>query len=273
LVVRPDYSDTLAAAADALAKIEQFKVTIAQASHLVKDLKTLNSKIDRRGRQLLDVPTSSALENLGRSARALTAAKIPLSPDDRLQLTDSLATLSQMEGRIDGVMDREEKRILTREMPSQSGGWKFLFETDKITDEERVRAGALVEGSQARYELTLVCQRTGGELRITTFVPSGTDAKRIQWILDGPAPDRRIRLRIDSNPAFGASLEMRGYVNQGQVRLADISVQFENLVHSSRLVFADIFPEEEVEVATAFPSQFSRLCELLTGSAHTVSRP
>jgi hypothetical protein len=43
--------------------------------------------------------------------------------------------------------------------------------------------------------------------------------------------------------------------------------QFENLLHSSRLVFWDIFPEEVVEVATTYPAQFSRLCELL-GSLH-----
>jgi hypothetical protein len=55
---------------------------------------------------------------------------------------------------------------------------------------------------------------------------------------------------------------MRGYVNQGQVRPGDISAQFKNLVHSSRLVLADVFPDEQVEVATAYPAQFSRLCEL-----------
>ena len=38
---------------------------------------------------------------------------------------------------------------------------------------------------------------------------------------------------------------------------------FENLVHSSRLVLADVFPDEQVEVATAYPAQFSRLCELI----------
>ena len=55
---------------------------------------------------------------------------------------------------------------------------------------------------------------------------------------------------------------MRGYINQGQVKPTD-RAQFEKLLHSSRLVFSDVFPDEQVEVATAFPIQFSRLCELL----------
>jgi hypothetical protein len=49
--------------------------------------------------------------------------------------------------------------------------------------------------------------------------------------------------------------------NIGQV-MPD-TAQFENLLHSSRLVFSDVFPEEVVEVATTYPAQFSRLCELV----------
>jgi hypothetical protein len=41
------------------------------------------------------------------------------------------------------------------------------------------------------------------------------------------------------------------------------SAQFENLLHSSRLVFSDVFPEEVAEVTTIYPAQFSRLCELV----------
>jgi hypothetical protein len=160
---------------------------------------------------------------------------------------------------VDNVMDREEKRILRGEMPSQ-----FSFDKDKMTDEERVQASAQIESSQARYDLTVTCGRRGRELVIATFQPLGTDSKGIPWNFHGPKPEKDIRLRIDSNAAFGARLEGRGYVNQGQVTPAD-SAQFENLLHSSRLVFADIFPEEQVEVATAFPAQFSRLCELMGG--------
>ncbi|HMF69670.1 MAG TPA: hypothetical protein VK602_18915 [Phyllobacterium sp.] len=148
-------------------------------------------------------------------------------------------------------------------MASQSGVWRFSFDVGKITDEERVRAFAHVESSQANYELTVTCGKRGGELVIATFEPAGKDAKRIPWNFDVPALNRRIRLRFDSNPAFGASLEMRSYINQGQVNAADISAQLKNLVRSSRLVVADVFPDEQIEVATAYPVQFSRLCELL----------
>jgi hypothetical protein len=159
-------------------------------------------------------------------------------------------------------MNREEKRILMAEMPSQKGAWRFAFDVDKMTDEERVRAFAQIESSQARYDLTVTCGRRGGELVIATFQPLSTDPKGIPWHFDGPKPDKNIRLRFDSNAAFGARLEGRSYVNQGQVIPAD-STQFKNLWHSYRLVFADVFPEEQVEVATAFPAQFTRLCELM----------
>jgi hypothetical protein len=263
LINRLDYSDTLAATDGALAKTQQFKAEIAQVAQLVTDLKTLNNRIDRRGRQLLDGPTSSTLTGIGKSMDALSAAKIPLSSETHLQFADTRAALSRVEETVDDVMDREEKRILTREMPSRSGVWRFSFDKDKITDEERIQAFARIESSQAKYDLTVTCGKRSGEFVLATFEPLGTDAKRIQWSLYAPTPNRRIRLRIDSNPAFNASLEMRGYVNQGQVRPADISAQFENLVHSSRLVFADVFPDEQVEVATAYPAQFSRLCELV----------
>ena len=115
-------------------------------------------------------------------------------------------------------------------MPSRSGVWKFSVDRDKITDEERVQAFARVESSQAKYDLTVTCGKRGAELVIATFEPLGTDAKRIPWSFYGPQPDRRIRLRIDLNPALVPSLEMRGYVNQGQVRPGDISAQFKNLV-------------------------------------------
>ena len=157
-------------------------------------------------------------------------------------------------------MDGEEKAILIREMPAQRGVWRFSFDKDKITDEERVRAFADIESSQAKYDLTVTCGRRGAELVIARLNPSER-AKRIPWSFYRPKPNRNIRLRTDSNAAFGANLEMRGYINQGQVKLD--SAQFEKLLHSSRLVFSDVFPDEQIEVATAYPAQFGRLCELL----------
>lgn len=73
------------------------------------------------------------------------------------------------------------------------------------------------------------------------------------------------------NPAFAAVLEKRGYINQGGVTLApgDLGAELKNLVHSSRLVLANVFPDEQVEVKTAYPAQFGRLCELLIGQSST----
>jgi hypothetical protein len=263
LIDRPDYGDTLVAIDEALTKTQQFKAEMVQVAQLISDLKALNSKIDRRGRQLLDGPTSSAVVDISKSVNALSVAKIPLSPEVHSQFAGARTALSRLDASIDDVMDAEEKRILARQMPSRNGIWRFSFDVDKITDDERVRAFAHVESSQANYQLTVTCGKRGGELVIATFEPVGQESKRIPWAFDLPALNKRIRLRIDSYPAFAASLEMRGYVNQGQVSAADIRAQLRNLVYSSRLVFADVFPDEQVEVATAYPVQFSRLCELL----------
>ena len=62
---------------------------------------------------------------------------------------------------------------------------------------------------------------------------------------------------------------MRGYGNQGQVELG---TEFPNVIRSSRLVLADIFPDEQVEIPTAYPTEFKRLCELLSRQLSTRGR-
>ncbi len=235
---------------------------MADIGPLANDLQELNNRIDRRGRRLLDGSTSSMVADVTKSVRTLSSAKIPLSSEDRLQLSSSRIALNRLPDVVDNAMDQEEKRVLRREMPSRKGAWRFTFDEDKLTDEQRVHAFAQIESSQAKYDLTVTCGRRGGELVIRTFQPLGSDPKPIPWYFHGPKPDKDIRLRIDSDSGFGARLKQRSYVNQGQVMAAD-SARFENLLHSSRVVFADIFPEDQAEVATAFPPQFSRLCELM----------
>lgn len=67
-------------------------------------------------------------------------------------------------------------------------------------------------------------------------------------------------MRIDQDRAFTSVLIMHGYGNQGQI----ISPEVQNIVR--RLVFADVFPDEQVEVVTDYPPKFRRLCELLVAS-------
>jgi hypothetical protein len=123
----------------------------------------------------------------------LNAAKIPLSPEDRRRLADTRANLAQLESTIDANMDREEKRILVRQLPSRSGVWNFSFDTDKLTDEERLRPVAHVETSQTKYELTITCRRHSSELLIATFDSTWAEGQRIPWSFDAPVPIRRIQ--------------------------------------------------------------------------------
>ena len=263
LVIRPDYSDPVMAAEDALDRIQAFKAEMRQVSVVISDLKKLNISIDERGRELLDASASSELAKLINITRTLSAAKIPLSPEGHRQLMEARTVLANLEHSVYAVMDREEKRIRIRELPTRSGAWAFRFDTDKMTDQERVQAVGHVEGSQAKYELSIVCRRSGPEFLITTFEHAGTAPKRIPWDINSAVPSKRVRLRIDSNRAFAAQFLMHGYGNHGEVRPADMSAEFKGLLDSSRLVFADIFEDEQVEVATNYPPSFRRLCELI----------
>jgi hypothetical protein len=106
LINRIDYSDTLAAADDALAKVQQFKDEIVQVAQVVNDLQELNNRIDRRGRKLLDGPTSSMVADVAKSVSTLRSAKIPLSSEARLQLSNTQVTLDRLPDVVDNVMDQ-----------------------------------------------------------------------------------------------------------------------------------------------------------------------
>ena len=261
LFTRPDYSKMLTAADDTLKLIDQFRADMVHLSELDNGLRNLHSKVDERGRHLLDAKNSAQLETLSKSTKVLTAAHIPLAAEHRQGLADARSGLGHLESAVGGVMDREEKALLARKFPFRRGGWQFKFEKDNLTDEERLHGVSYAEGSQAKYELSIICGGRGPELLIATFERIGTESKRIPWNGDlGAVRSERIRLRIDSNPPFTARFNIRAYGNQGQV---DIKAEFMNFMRSSRLVIADIFPEDQVVVSTAYPPEFRRLCELL----------
>ena len=227
LLARSDYRETLSAADETLGRIAQFKADAAKISELSGGLRALTGKVDERGRHLLDAVTSAQLVNLNNSVKALNAAKIPLASESRRQLANSSTSLRQLESTVDGVMDGEEKRLLVRNLPARSGAWQFKFDTDKLTDEERVQALADAEGTQAKYELMIVCRSRAPELLISAFETVGTEGKKIPWNIDDVGPPyepsayKRIRLRIDTNPAFTARLNMHGYGNEGRMNLKE----------------------------------------------------
>src|SRR5207344_1820088 len=134
----------------------------------------LNDQINKRGRKLLDNPTSSQLAELNRSLKTVNTAIIPLAQENRRQLSEVRRLLAQLEASVDGVMDREEMHVLIRDLPRRSGGWAFLSDIDKITDKQRARAIASVDGPQAKYELIAVCGGQGPEILISTFESRGT---------------------------------------------------------------------------------------------------
>jgi len=98
LTERGDYTDKLATADAALARIEKYKLQIEQVKHLGEDLKTLNAKIEQHGRSLFDAQTLSDIAELQRVGSALGASTVPVSED---QLGDTQAAVRAMLQKID----------------------------------------------------------------------------------------------------------------------------------------------------------------------------
>lgn len=124
---------------------------------------------------------------------------LSVADETRDQLTRTRAALGELESSLDVIMDRKQKRRPVRALPQRAGVWQFRFETDKIPDEEQLKAFGYIEGSHANYELSVICRSRGLELLISTFENRGTDSKRIPWSIDvaGTVAYERVRLRID----------------------------------------------------------------------------
>jgi hypothetical protein len=114
LLARPDYRGMLAASDETLGRIAQIKAEITQIAELTSAQTALIRKIDARGRSLLDASTSTQLLNLNDAIKALNAAGVPLTPENRSKLARASETLGTLERTVEAVMDREEQRI-TRE--------------------------------------------------------------------------------------------------------------------------------------------------------------
>ena len=165
-----------------------------------------------------------------------------------------------MASSIDSIMDNSERLVLADSFPFRSGDWTMMYAVDKITDEKSAQALMIVEGSQAKYQVTLSCRKSGLEFLVAAFEKNSDQGKIIPWEIFSA---RQVRVRSDSNRAFDAVLQMHGYGNFGQIGAATFTSQFKDILNSGRMVIGDIFPDEQLEIATRLPEKFRRICILL----------
>lgn len=105
LLEQPDYTPDLAAAEDAIARLGPVRAEIEEVDRLAADLTALKTRIDTRGRKLLDTTTSSTLDEIDKSVASLAGAKIPLAPEAREKLPQVRSRLERLAGIVDAVMD------------------------------------------------------------------------------------------------------------------------------------------------------------------------
>jgi hypothetical protein len=105
LLERPDYTADLAVAEDTITRLGPVRAEIDEVDRLAADLTALKTRIDARGRKLLDTATSSTLDEIDKSVASLAGAKIPLVPEAREKLPQVRSRLERLASIVDAVMD------------------------------------------------------------------------------------------------------------------------------------------------------------------------
>jgi hypothetical protein len=143
LLERPDYTADLAAAEDTITRLSPVRAEIDEVGRLAADLTALKTRIDARGRKLLDTATSSTLDEIDKSAASLAGAKIPLAPEARDKLPQVRSRLERLASIVDAVMDMgsldpESRTFLTahpdfREQPTNQVSATLLVHYAAVT--------------------------------------------------------------------------------------------------------------------------------------------
>jgi hypothetical protein len=285
LVDQPDYDEILKAVDTDLDVLRGVQRSIQMVDDYVERVRTLKVKVDERGAHLLDSDTASLMAMLSRTASLMQTKLVPLNGSDEKQLSEALSSLSRLETDLPSIMRAQEVKLLTVQFPISRKLWQFRVDRDGITDEDVAVALGTVEGTQANYQIEFSCKTSGATLLISSFETSGQSGKEIPrgkpipWELlnawatsSESAFARQIKLRVSPAPAFPANLRQRGYSNRGQIETSDTSRDVLRIINSTQFIFANVFPDETVESATNFPTQFKRLCDLKTTKPTSTDR-
>ena len=104
----------------AMQQLEPLAQRMAAAQFSV-DFNKLQERINTRGKNLLDNPSSSQFKELSDFLTSLKQEKFPLTTEARKAFAQNQSFLNSLSATIDGVMDQEEKRqALARQMAALS---------------------------------------------------------------------------------------------------------------------------------------------------------
>jgi peptidoglycan hydrolase-like protein with peptidoglycan-binding domain len=261
LLERPDYNDVLRLAEAALTQAKEIKIDAKEIDEFADSVSRLIAKIDDRGRRYLDSNADEVVRSLHAAATTFAQKTLPLNDADHGELTDQVRMVASVDAKLPMIMDAGERKYLASQFPMSHANWDFQYKIDKLTDAVSVIASTVTAGDQARYQIEISCNASSRALSITTFEASGEKGKTIGWdngIMG--TPTKNVRIRADTDAAYAITMRGNGYNNSAIASPFDPEFKF---INSSRLVFGDVFPSEQVEVATNFPTPFKRLCVLL----------
>lgn len=250
--------------ADAAAAASELSVIIGQVSRTdryEKGVLDLKQKVTSRGLQFLDEPSRKALAQIESDASQILAAKLPLVTEDDTALTGMEQRLDQLAAEIDGVLAQGELSELAKAFPFESNGWQVDRVIDKLNDNVSVKASIVLQGDQARYQVEVDCSGRGLTLKVLTVDPDTNAPKAISWSVGESGLWRAVGLRVDSDQAMMVQMTSTGYNNEGQLG----GLEPTSVMNSRRLVLADVFPGDQLEVPTDFTDAHRRTCALLEG--------
>jgi hypothetical protein len=255
---RPDYSNALRSIENTLTQISGIQQTARASNDFAENVRSLNSRIDARGRRFLDPDAGSTIKAFSDEVTIMSGKMLPFSEADQRQLSNDMKGLASFETQVTGMMDAQERRYLTADFPMRQGSWQFNFAVDSLTDAQSVNAMTIVDSDETRYQIEVSCKANEQSLLIRTFQIKGDVGKPMPWNISAGA--RGIRLRINKDPVLDVLLLSNGYSNAGTV-FGVLSLV--GLVNSDDFIIGDVFPGDQVTVATGFPAQFKRLCVIM----------
>jgi len=257
---RPDYTSDLNQLQAKVGKARQSLEEKNKIDRLVQQMAEIKRQIDQRGIQYLDEPNSHALLRFLKAVAQFGQSQLPLGLTEKQLLASEEEELDAFQNALPAAMDKQERKLLIAEFPMQAAGWSFEFSVAKLTDAHSVVAKFSGAGDQATYTLEFYCKPGSSTLEIDAFDKGSSTPRPIF----SEAPSKNIRLRTDDHALFSAVLKQAGYANRGVISgPSELDQNFEFL-NSQRLVFGDIFANDEVEVKTKFPETFRRLCIMIS---------
>lgn len=260
-------SGTLLAAADAAAAQA---ITIQRDQRQIDGLNTRAQKLmqyaQMRGSQYIDEDTSKRLST---TVASFDNYSLPLSTADQANFNDKNNSIAALEKSLPALLDAGEMKVLSKQFPLTSGNWNLSVVNDKLTDTVTAQAQTAVRGQQALFQFKIACVINSPAVEISAYEPSSwwpttwlaqkIDGRPEKPIWPPGVAVAPVQFRIDRDPAEPI-LFMRASRDNAGILVTD---KLGRLLVSQQILLAGLFRDETIELKTAFPQEFVRLCGLM----------